>query len=104
MTVKALDAVDQAGITYRQLDHWIRSGYIHGTCPGSGHRRELTDYEFQVVRHMSVLIDAGVLASVAAPLARRLADGKAVRLGPWRLQPLPEGQITRHIRARQAAS
>lgn len=83
------DTASQVGVTYRQLDHWIRQGYIHAEAPGSGNPRQLSSHETKVLRHMAALVNAGVDAGRAATYARRLARGRAVKLGPWQIEPLP---------------
>jgi len=45
------------GISYRQLDHWVRVGTIrleHGCCPGSGQRRRWSQAEVDRLREMVV--------------------------------------------------
>lgn len=45
------EVCDLAGITYRQLDFWLRSGYvtIQSTASGSGSRRRFTRQEVQAI-------------------------------------------------------
>jgi hypothetical protein len=79
-----------AGISYRQLDHWVRRGWVrtvgdpHG---GSGTSREFTDGEAGTAAVMARLVRAGFLVERAAELARtvppdlRLAEIWKVELG-----------------------
>lgn len=97
--MNSLTAADLARVTYRQLDHWIRKGYIHGANPGSGYSRDLTGHEVLVLRHMSALVHAGMTATEAAPIARRLASGEAVSFGPWQLSPVRSDELDAHLRA-----
>jgi hypothetical protein len=85
--MNSLTAAEQVGISYRQLDFWIRNKYIRAAMPGSGVPRNITGAEFDVLRYMSTLVKAGVSARRAAVMARRLARGKDVALGPWTLSP-----------------
>lgn len=53
--VSAAEAARQAGITYRQLDYWLRQGIIKVTgeaTPGSGHRRTFTRTEVAALREL----------------------------------------------------
>jgi len=78
--VRALSAAEQAGITYRQLDHWTRQGWIKAEPriarrldwpPGSGHPRSYPQVEVEIAGRMGRLVKAGVTARVAAQVARR---------------------------------
>lgn len=71
--MKSYEAVKALGITYRQLDHWIRQGYIGGGNPGSGHQRELSIEEFAELAAMAALVKAGFTPAVAAQMARGVA-------------------------------
>lgn len=70
-------AADRAGITYRQLDHWIRKGYINGALPGSGNPRTINGHEADVVRDMAALVRAGFRPDVAARIARQALEAEA---------------------------
>lgn len=71
-----------AGITYRQLHHWIQQGYIEcvgDPQPGSGARTFITRDEAYVVRVMARLVRVGIRPVSAALICRPLADdGQAV--------------------------
>jgi hypothetical protein len=73
------DLTKAAGITYRQLDVWIREGLVHpeNPEPGCGRQRVFTAPEFAVVRLMGVLVTAGLRPAAAAQVARtgHLAPG-----------------------------
>ena len=63
----------EAGISYRQLDHWIRRGWVipdGEASPGSGFPREWTDAEALVVRVMGRLVRAGLPPHMAHEIAR----------------------------------
>lgn len=83
----------EVGITYRQMDYWIRQGYIGGGCPGSGNARDLPDFEVSVLRHMALLVHIGLPAATAAEAARFLAMGLPWQLGPWSLTPPSDAAI-----------
>lgn len=76
--------VRDRGLTYRQLDHWVRSGYLHPIQHGgSGHARTWPQTELQVADLMRRLVDAGLTAGAAAIAARDHVDGRpVVRLAP----------------------
>lgn len=61
-----------AGITYRQLDHWCKTGYLRPAVasPGSGYQRKFPPQEFQVARLMVLLVAVGVEPAAAARAAR----------------------------------
>lgn len=63
-------AAERAGITYRQLDHWIRKGYVNGSLPGQGNPRRIPEPEADIVRDMAALVRAGFRPEVAARIAR----------------------------------
>lgn len=63
----------RTGISYRQLDHWTRQGYLHPETPakGCGTRREWTNDEIQVAARMAELVRAGLTRKAAADVARK---------------------------------
>lgn len=75
--MNVMEAVERAGITYRQIDFWIRSGYVHVDGHGSGNKREVDDLEASVVRDMAALVRAGFRAEAAAHVARAGLEGAA---------------------------
>ena len=76
------------GITYRQLDHWARCGYLK---PGrlrtgrgwetSGSPRLWPAEELEIARRMGRLTDAGFPPSLAARFARDLWPGGEIAPG-----------------------
>lgn len=56
------DVSDLTGVSYRQMDYWIRTGLI---CPsvhpahGSGSRRRFSEEDFRQVRLVKAMLDAG---------------------------------------------
>lgn len=75
----SFDLCKAARITYRQLDHWVRRGYVRAYVPseGSGTSRAFTEMEFQVATALGRLSEIGVL--VGSPLANAVAE--AIRNG-----------------------
>lgn len=65
-------ALDVCGITYRQLDYWVRQGYIKPKpgATGTGHTRDFSDHEIAVAARMARLIDRGFTPKAAARIAR----------------------------------
>jgi DNA-binding transcriptional MerR regulator len=58
------------GLTYRQLDFWVRKGYLSAATPGSGKRRTWSDDELAIAAHMVRLISCGFTVARAAEIAR----------------------------------
>lgn len=72
-----------AGITYRQLDYWTRTGYLQTLSGqrGSGNPRRYSRVEVDVARTGKRLLDAGFGVDAALKLARRLVEsGVPIRL------------------------
>jgi DNA-binding transcriptional MerR regulator len=65
------------GITYRQLDYWVRRGWVRPEepLPGQGRPREWPAAELNIARQMGLLIAAGFNAEAAHQVAR---DGRAL--------------------------
>lgn len=60
------------GLTYRQLDYWVRKGWLqpeHAQC-GSGTHRQFDGQELVIARRMSRLVGLGFEPSLAARVAR----------------------------------
>lgn len=68
----AADVARQAGITPRQLDHWVRMEWARPdwVLPGSGHRRTFHPSEAVVIKAMGALTSAGLNLPEAHALAR----------------------------------
>lgn len=71
--VSTADVADKAGISYRQLDHWIRRGYVDVAGEGSGSRREWTPEKVRRAVRIAVLVRAGYRLDAAADMAAREA-------------------------------
>lgn len=76
--MNAPELVDNAGITYRQLDYWTRRGYLRPAelNPGCGRDRQYSLSETAVARRMGGLVGAGLTVESAASIAR--GDRRAV--------------------------
>jgi len=81
------------GATPRQLDFWIRMGYLlpDQPAPGSGRSREWPESEIQVAQLMARLVAGGFVPAAAAEHARsalrQQTFGSPVRL------TLPRGVV-----------
>jgi hypothetical protein len=66
-------------LTYRQLDHWCRKGWIQPdvACPGSGKPRTFPAAEVRVLKRMALLVARGTVPSVAAGRARAEVETQA---------------------------
>jgi DNA-binding transcriptional MerR regulator len=62
----------RSGISYRQLDYWVRCGYLRPEVaePGSGRARRWPEEEIEIARTMRRLVDVGLTNAVAADVAR----------------------------------
>lgn len=61
------------GITYRQLDYWVRKGYLRPegeSSPGTGTARQWPPAELDIARRMGRLVAAGFPPERAAAFAR----------------------------------
>ncbi len=75
--MKALELVDRAGISYRQLDHWTHRGWLHERDrggAGSGVFRDYDSTEVAVCMRMAGLTVAGFNVVVAAGIARTMVE------------------------------
>ena len=78
---------EDLGITYRQLDHWSRMGYLRpvrlerGQGGGTGSPRVWPDGELQVARLMGRLTAASIPPSLAAVVARKWPAAQEIAPG-----------------------
>ena len=81
-----------AGVSYRQFDHWCSKGYIEGLGidqnPGSGFNRWITPKQAKQLRLMGQLVKAGMRPDAAAQVALQIIDGQTPRLGDFALIPI----------------
>jgi DNA-binding transcriptional MerR regulator len=67
---------DIIGATYRQLDHWCRTGYLKPVGGTNGVQRRFPPEELKVAKTMARLVDLGFNPGAAASYARRMVrDG-----------------------------
>jgi hypothetical protein len=99
-----LDPARLGGITYRQIDHWARVGYLHPQQrhgAGSGRWRHWPDDEAEVAYRMVRLVTAGIPPALAATIARadgpvEIAPGITITIDPTDdPTPPPAPQVTR---------
>lgn len=85
------DLAIRAGITYRQLDYWCRTGYLHPlrATPGSGHARLLPIADVGLARLVKILLEAGLLPRQAFALAEQLLEHGHAHLAGIRID-LPQ--------------
>ncbi len=71
-TVTSAHVERDLGITYRQLDYWVRCGYLRPAngFSGSGRDREWSLTELEIARRMGRLVAAGISVEKAAAFAR----------------------------------
>jgi hypothetical protein len=70
--VTSNDLCTHAGISYRQLDHWARKGYLGHAAQahvGTGYTRDWTYTETAKVERMALLVKAGMGPAAAARIA-----------------------------------
>jgi DNA-binding transcriptional MerR regulator len=55
-TLSSHEVCRLTGVTYRQLDYWVRTGLVqpHEQAHGSGSRRRWTDVDIERVRRLRV--------------------------------------------------
>jgi DNA-binding transcriptional MerR regulator len=85
------DLAKAAGITYRQLDYWSRTGILQAVevNPGSGYLRAYPANVLAFARLLKRLLDGGVNLRPAVDLARRLLEHGHADLAGIRIE-LPQ--------------
>ena len=83
--MNSLQLAERAGITYRQLDFWIRRGYVKvdNDVTGSGNTREFSSIEARVVLYMADLVRSGFTPQASAVTAREIAATGMARRGQF---------------------
>lgn len=64
----------RAGISYRQLDHWARTGLLPDNAAGSGSSRSFTQHDVTIARIVKALLDKGFGVRGAFEIARIVVD------------------------------
>ena len=73
----------RAGISYRQLDYWVRCGYVPGVdAVGQGHTREFTACAERRIVLLGRLTRAGFTPLRAVQIAQGLEHSDTYDLGP----------------------
>lgn len=82
--VSAPELAEQVGVTYRNLDYWIRQGWLdsHVAARGSGSHRWFTIAQVRHAALMVRLVRAGITPSRASGLAVALARTGSAELAP----------------------
>ena len=87
--LSSTEVVAAAGISYKQLCHWIGLGHLTPLAGvGSGHPREWPPEEVRVTCAMGRLVGAGLTPAMAAIVARngwrrsQIGPGVWLELGP----------------------
>lgn len=70
---------DKMGISYRQLDHWSKEGYLRPEG-GNGTQRNWSEVEIKIGRMMSRLVAIGIKPEKAAFYARSAVVNKTPML------------------------
>lgn len=78
---------DRMNVTYRQLDHWCRAGYLRPSG-GNGVQRNWSTQEIRIGRMMSHLVAIGITPSKAALYARL-----AIVEHKWMLLEFRDGKL-----------
>lgn len=75
------EVCERSGVTYRMLDHYVRTGLIPGvaslTDKGSGNPREWTPQQVEFVVILAQLVRAGIGPRVASEALSPHVDGLA---------------------------
>jgi hypothetical protein len=76
---------EELGLTYRQLDYWVRAGHLHPERPfeGSGIRRHWPESDLAAARLIGRLTSAGLSLEVAARVARSGQSRCEIASGVW---------------------
>ena len=84
VSVGVVSAEREAGITYRQLDFWVRRGFLRPVHDGgTGRSREWTRAELDVARLMGRLTAAGLPLETAHRVARSGESRAEIAPGIW---------------------
>lgn len=85
-----------AGISYRQLDHWTRTGVLHAIGEDAGCRRGYTEAEARIAGLIKKLLDAGFMVRTVrtGPAAGRDRPAGRARRRPGPHRPLRGGPVS----------
>jgi DNA-binding transcriptional MerR regulator len=82
MTIRSTELIRMAGITYRQLDHWSRRGFIETKHPGNGRQRQWDEDETERTLMLARLVRAGFEPERASTYVTWLLRDGQVQLAP----------------------
>lgn len=95
-SVETSEMLRQTNAGYRQVDYWVRQGWLQPLYPasGSGVRRRWPAAEVAIVRRMVQLVRVGMHPRTAAHCARNgyttwLSDSVRVTVSPLTVRILP---------------
>jgi len=83
----SIEVAERIRVSYRQLDHWVRRGYlpIRDLRPGTGNRRIWSEPEIQRAEAFALMVHAGIRPAFASDAMDSLAigeDGFVLWAGP----------------------
>src|SRR5687768_1121897 len=81
-----------AGITYRQLDYWCRTGLLapmDDATPGTGWTRRFAEHQVDRAHLLHGLLDAGFSLQSCRQLSDDLPAARRVDVGPFTLTIRP---------------
>lgn len=106
----------KAGITYRQLDFWTRSGLLQADRPtvpdirqqhgsvGSGYPRTYSTEQARICIAMARLVRAGINPREARPMAEQMLRTGEASIGEFKVTvPKPVRRRGWHLAGRRAA-
>jgi DNA-binding transcriptional MerR regulator len=91
--VTSVDLCYRAGITYRQLDYWARTGLLEPTirpATGSGTQRLYSTHGLHRAATIRWLLDAGIALQTIRQVIDELLESGSVRLVDGLVIHLPE--------------
>lgn len=80
-----MEVVAAAKISYRQLDYWVRQGYVKLPPTGSGSQRSFSIDQQNFVVEMADLVRAGLLPDLAHRAVTAERAGRPVFIGDRQL-------------------
>lgn len=91
MTYSTQYMADATGATPRQLAVWADKGWLSSPAPGTGHSREWTQFDLDLVtlimrlRHAGIELEMAYKCSMAVLAAKRRDNGVRIKLrdGIW---------------------
>lgn len=84
--MRSVEVAERAGISYRQLDHYLRKGWVTSRHDGgSGNNRDFTQSEADVIIRAGSLIAIGLAPEQAIEYARLMVEegSDAIEVGDW---------------------